>query len=131
MVRNILKEILLSWGKRIIKVKNMNKQTDKIKCVRHGEVALCRIDKLPEGLTPSKEKVFMVGSHGNNHSIDNGTLYFKKEGEFVFGYLKAKNTNLLHPEHKDKSGKASIEDGFYELRKQQEWVADGLKPIVD
>lgn len=101
------------------------------KAYRHGEVLLVKIEKLPEGLTASKEKVFMVGSHGNNHSIDNGTIYFKKDGDFVFGYLKAKNTNLIHPEHKDKSGKASIEDGFYKLIKQQEFTPEGLVPVID
>ena len=104
---------------------------DKVKCYRHGEVILCKIDKLPKGLKASKEKVFMVGSHGNNHAIDNGTLYFKQEDNFVFGYLKAKDTSLLHPEHKDKSGKAKIEDGFYELRKQSEYNPEGLVPVVD
>jgi hypothetical protein len=104
---------------------------EKVKAYRHGEVLICKIVKLPKGLKASREKVFMVGSHGNNHSIDNGTLYFKQEGTFVFGYLKAKDTSLLHPEHKDKSGKAKIEDGVYELRKQQEHTPSGLVPIVD
>lgn len=62
----------------------------KQKAYRHGEVLLVKISKLPTGLKPSKEKVFMVGSHGNNHAIDNGTIYFKNEDNFVFGYLKAK-----------------------------------------
>lgn len=103
----------------------------KQKAYRHGEVLLVKVDKLPEGLTPSKEKVFMVGSHGNNHSIDKGTLYFKKESDFVFGYLEAKDTNLLHPEHSPKKGKAKVEDGYYKLIKQQEHTPNGLVPIVD
>lgn len=103
----------------------------KVKVYRHGEVLLAKIAKLPKGLKASKEKVFMVGSHDNNHAIDNGTLYFKQEGTFIFGYLKAKNTSLLHPEHKDKNGKAKIEDGLYELRKQQEHTPQGLVPVID
>lgn len=62
---------------------------------RHGEILLLKIDKLPEGLKESKSKIIMTGSHGNNHEIDNGKLYFKQNG-FTFGYLVAKNTNLLH-----------------------------------
>ena len=92
---------------------------------------LVKVDKLPENLVPSKEKIFMVGSHGNNHSIDNGTLYFNKEGDFIFGYLEAKNTSLHHPEHQDDSGKAKIEDGIYELRKQNEFTPEGLIPVQD
>lgn len=97
---------------------------------RHGEVLLIKIDKLPEGLTESKEKVFMVGSHGNNHSFDNGTFYKKQDGN-TFGYLEAKNTSLLHPEHSPKIGDAKIEDGYYQLIKQVEYTPDGLVPVVD
>lgn len=97
---------------------------------RHGEVLLLKIDKLPENLTPSKEKVFMVGSHGNNHSIDNGVFYKKQEG-ITFGYLEAKNTSLLHPEHSPKVGDAKIQDGYYQLIKQVEYTPDGLIPVVD
>ena len=103
----------------------------KTKAYRHGEVVLAKIDTLPKGLTPSKETIFMTGSHGNHHAIDQGTLYFKKEDNFVFGYLEAKNTSLLHPEHKDKSGLTKIEDGYYKLIKQQEYTPEGLIPVID
>ena len=72
----------------------------------------------------------MVGSHGNNHSIDKGVFYPKQDG-FTFGYLEAKDTNLLHPEHKDETGGAKIPDGYYQLIKQQEHTPDGLVPIID
>jgi len=98
---------------------------------RHGEIVLLKVDKLPKGLELSKSKIIMKGSHGNNHEIDNGKLYFKKENDYVFGYLVAKNTNLLHPEHKDKSGKAKIKDGIYQLIKQQEYTPNGLIPVID
>lgn len=72
----------------------------------------------------------MVGSHGNNHSIDNGVFYKKQEG-ITFGYLEAKNTSLLHPEHSPKVGDAKIQDGYYQLIKQVEYTPDGLIPVVD
>lgn len=98
---------------------------------RHGEILLLKINKLPKGLTVSKTNIIMTGSHGNNHSIDTGKIYFKKEGDFVFGYLVAKNTNLLHPEHKEKSGKCPIKDGVYQLIKQNEFTPNGLIPVID
>lgn len=73
----------------------------------------------------------MVGSHGNNHNIDKGELYFKKESNFIFGYLVAQNTTLLHPEHGDKNGEAKIEDGIYKLIKQNEFTPEGLIPVQD
>jgi hypothetical protein len=87
---------------------------------RHGEIIGVLINKLPDGLELSKSKVIMVGSHSNSHTIDKGELYFKKEGDYVFGYLVAKNTTLLHPEHGDKNGRAKIADGIYKLIKQND-----------
>lgn len=102
----------------------------KQKAYRHGEIMLLKVPKLPKGLEISNSKTFMVGSHGNSHSIDQGKLYFTNEGT-TFGYLVAKDTNLLHPEHKEKSGKAPIENGVYKLIKQQEYTPSGLIPVID
>jgi hypothetical protein len=99
---------------------------------RHGEILLVKIDKLPKGLSVSKSKIIMQGSHGNNHEINNGKIYFKKESDFVFGYLVAKNTSLIHSEHKEKNGKScKIEDGIYQLIKQNEYTPSGLIPVID
>lgn len=106
----------------------------KQKAYRHGEVLLVKVDKFPKDLEQSKQsksKVIMTGSHGNNHTIDNGKLYFKKNGDFEFGYLVAKNTSLLHPEHSPKVGKAKIKDGIYKLIKQNEYTPQGLIPVKD
>lgn len=102
----------------------------KQKAYRHGEILLVKIKELPEGLMPSNTKTFMTGSHGNNHDIDKGTIYFKNEDNFVFGYLEARNTHLIHPEHKDKEN-CPIEDGYYKLIKQQEYTPEGLVPVID
>ncbi len=92
---------------------------------------MVKVESLPKGLKVSKSKVIMTGSHGNNHTITTGKLYFKNESEFVFGYLVAKSTTLLHPEHGDKNGRAKIEDGVYRLIKQNEFTPQGLIPVVD
>lgn len=102
-----------------------------MKNYRHGEIGLIGIKELPEGLEESKTKVLMVGSHNNSHTIDKGKIYLKKEDDFVFGYLVAKDTSLLHPEHSPKVGDAKIEDGVYKLIKQNEFTPDGLVPIID
>lgn len=105
----------------------------KKQCYRHGEVLLVKTAKLPKGLKEANTNIFMTGSHGNNHTIDKGQIYFTKDEKipFLFGYLVAKDTNLLHPEHQDKNGKAKIEDGVYELIKQQEYTPEGLIPVQD
>jgi len=101
---------------------------------RHGDLVLWQIKELPNGLTPTKTKVLMTGSGGNPHSIDNGTVYFKAVNEFVFGYLVAENTTLYHKNHGEGNGKikvAKINNGVYELKKQQEKTHEGMKPVVD
>ncbi len=103
----------------------------KQKAYRHGEILLLKIDKLPKGLKASTSKLIMQGSHSNSHTINNGKLYFKKEGDFVFGYLVAKNTSLLHTEHSPKVKDAKIEDGIYQLLKQNEYTPQGLIPVID
>jgi len=97
---------------------------------RHGEILLLKISRLPKALKQSDSKIIMVGSHGNNHSIDTGKLYFKEDGT-TFGYLVAKGTKLFHPEHKEDTGYCEIKDGVYQLIKQVEFTPDGLIPIVD
>jgi hypothetical protein len=107
-----------------------------MKNYRHGDLCLIGIKELPQDLKPSKTKILMVGSGGNNHSINKGTVYIKNVDEFVFGYLEAKDTKLLHIEHGKKvKGKelreAKIEDGIYELRKQMENTHSGMKQVID
>jgi len=106
----------------------------KIQCFRHGEICLKKISKLPKGLKVSGSKCIMQGSHSNSHTIDNGKLYFIKsgsEGTYVFGYLVAQNTSLLHPEHSPKVGQAKLPNGIYQLLKQQEYTPSGLIPVQD
>ncbi len=103
----------------------------KTKCYRHGEILLKKISKLPKGLKVSDSKCIMQGSHSNSHTINNGKLYFVKEGTYVFGYLVAKDTSLLHPEHSPKVGQAKLPNGIYQLLKQQEYTPNGLVPVID
>lgn len=94
--------------------------------IRHGDLCLVKVSKIPK-LEETKTNVLMKGSHGHDHTINQGKVYFSKVDDFVFGYLKAKNTTLDHPEHKE----IKLKDGIYELRKQQEFTPDGLKPVID
>ena len=103
----------------------------KTKVYRHGEIAIIPMKKLPVGIEVSSSKVFATGQHGHNHSIDNGKLYFKKDGEYIFGYLVADNTSLLHEEHSPRPGDAKLPDGIYELRNSKEFINGEFKQIVD
>lgn len=105
--------------------------------IRHGDLLLVEIKQLPKGLEETKTKILMKGSHGHNHSIDEGNVYLKDVDDFVFGYLEATaNTTLFHPEHGKKvQGKklreVKLKPGVYELRKQNEDTHEGMKPVID
>jgi len=100
----------------------------KKQCYRHGEICLLKIDTLPKRLKQTKTNVLMTGSHANSHTFDKGKIYLKSDGQ-TFGYLVAESTKLFHPEHSPKGCK--IQDGIYQLIKQQEFTPDGFKPVID
>lgn len=98
--------------------------------IRQGDIALIKISKLPTGLKASKtDTLLQNGSGGNPHTFKGGIFYPKVDGDFILGYLKAKNTKLFHIEHSPKGDK--IPDGFYQVRKQVEITHSGMVPVVD
>jgi hypothetical protein len=103
------------------------------KAFRHGEIGFIVIDSLPENLEPSKNNIIVEGSHGNNHSFKGGVFYPKND-DYIIGYFKAEKTILLHADHGDTKGpikEAKLPDGFYEVRKQKEFINNELKPVID
>ena len=109
--------------------------------IRHWDLALIGIEKLPENLKKTNSKIIMKGNSGHNHTFDNGELYIISDSEvleeqdFTFGYFVAKNTTLSHEDHGDiimnSTRTASIPDWIYELRKQKEYTPEWLKVVVD
>jgi hypothetical protein len=103
---------------------------EKLINIRHGDIALIGIDKLPTGLKKSVSKTILQGgSGGNSHTFDNGVFYLKADGENIIGYLKAEKTKLFHVEHSPKGVK--IKDGTYEVRRQVEFTHEGMKQVID
>jgi hypothetical protein len=106
--------------------------------IRHGDLGLIGIEKLPEGLTASKSKVLMTGSHGNNHSFTgNGTFYPHEEVKGtlrVVGYFEAREgTMLTHLDHGPKKrGLREVPvEGLFQVRKQTEDTHAGMRPVED
>jgi len=104
--------------------------------IRHGDLALIGVDKLPDGLKAAKTNVLMTGSGGNDHVVKGGTVYPVEGQPFVIGYLVAnEGAELHHPDHgkavKGKLRLVSIPEGIYELRRQVEESHQGMRPVVD
>ena len=131
-----------------------------MKNIRHGDLSLIGIKKLPAKLIKSDTKVLMVGSGGNDHSITQGKVYLKKDnpsakwgGQILvnlgakgvknpatlvnhIGYVVApKGCLLLHTDHGEKKkGKTFREipiEGIFGLIGQVEDTHDGMKAVVD
>ena len=108
-----------------------------MKNVRHGDLVLFQIEKLPAGLKASSSKALMRGSHGNDHTFDRGEFYMGERDDNIIGYLKAySNTKLYHPDHGNVvKGKplreVAIQAGIYELRRQIEDTHEGMRPVID
>ena len=103
---------------------------------RHGDMALIRIEKLPEGLIKSDSKVLMTGSGGNDHTYNVGEFYPKVVDNFIFGYFVAyTETKLFHLEHGCKKTSELKEMPFradvYMLKKQNAYINGQMKPVID
>ena len=46
-----------------------------IKGIRHGDLLLVKIKKLPKNLKEIRTKILMKGSHNHNHSITEGKVF--------------------------------------------------------
>ncbi len=109
-----------------------------ISASRHGDLCLVRVDKRPEDLVASESKILMTGSGGNDHVFDHGTFYpLEGQDRFIIGYLEAiENTKLFHPDHGrivegSQLRVADLPPGIYELRRQQEYTHEGMRPVID
>ncbi len=113
-------------------IKNMkNKKLSVGQAVRQGDILYLAIDKLPQGLSETKtDTILQNGSGGNPHTFKGGKFYAKVEGDFVIGYLKAKDTRIMHVEHGPKIG-FSLPDGYYQVLRQSEETINGLKQVQD
>ena len=102
----------------------------KAQAFRHGDICFVVIDHLPKELKESKTSVILeTGSGGHPHSFKGGKLYLKQDGDFVIGYLKAKDTKLYHVEHSPKGG--DLPNGIYEIRRQIEKTHEGMRQVQD
>ena len=99
------------------------------KVIRQGDVLYKQIDTLPKGLVAGSNVILQTGSGGNPHTFTGGKFYPKVEGDFIIGYLKAKNTKIFHTEHNPKGD--AIEDGIYEVRRQVEVVNGQMAAVID
>ena len=104
--------------------------------IRHGDMALIGVEKLPEGLTASRSNILLTGSGNNPHTVDRGTFYPDQNGQVV-GYLVADDKcRLFHPDHgqevtKSDSREVTVPKGIYAVRRQIEDTHEGMRAVED
>jgi len=107
----------------------------KLKVHRHGEILFVETKAIPKKAKETKTNTLLVGSGQNPHTFSGGTFYELKDGDYIFGYFKAKDTKLYHKEHGDKKNNnllmANLPNGNYELRRQYEYINNELKQVID
>jgi len=50
-----------------------------MKAIRHGDLCLVQITKMPNDIKPVRTKTIMQGSHGNNHDIKRRIIYLEED----------------------------------------------------
>jgi hypothetical protein len=106
-------------------------KSNEILAYRHGEIKFVE-SKIPT-LEESKTDTIIKGSNNNPHTFKGGKLYLKSDGEYIIGYLKAKDTTLYHVEHGKGKGlkEAKLPDEDYVIRRAMEKVNKELKQVID
>jgi hypothetical protein len=109
--------------------------------IRHWDLALIGIKKIPKNLVKTKTNILMKGNNWHDHTFSwwmvsiTGDSFNLPEWEFIFWYFVAKNTILFHEDHWNtivwNTRSCNIPDGIYELRKQVEFTAEGMRAVVD
>lgn len=94
--------------------------------IRHGDVQLIKVDRIPEAKSLGKRKELAYGEvTGHAHRIDVGELFEAKNGEL---YLKVeKLAKLSHEEHKT----VTLEPGCYRVGIKRQYSPDGWETVRD
>ena len=96
--------------------------------IRHGDVLIVKIDKLPSGLKARQSKVLVEGeATGHAHRLVGDARVFEDAEGNLFFETEAP-TEVTHEEH----GALDIEPGSYEVRQQREHDHyEGVRKVVD
>lgn len=94
--------------------------------LRHGDVQIIKVKKLPEDVNKLERKELAYGEvTGHAHRIDVGELFETKNGEL---YLKVeKLTKVSHEEHKT----VTLDPGIYRVGIKRQYTPTGWESVRD
>lgn len=84
--------------------------------IRHGDVLIQKVEKLPEAKKLDRKFLFEGEMTGHAHRIDVGELFEDKNGEL---YLKVDElTKVTHEEHKT----VTLDPGIYRVTQKRQYA---------
>ena len=106
-----------------------------MKKYRQGDLLIKQIDKLPDGLKPSKDLLLISGSTtSHDHKLTDGIVYHKEDG-LLQGYFELKKkAKVVHRTKDDKQGEhkdIELPKGIYAFYRQREYLPEGYNIIQD
>ena len=107
------------------------------KQVAQGDLLITRVDRIPEGATQSPitddgKYILAHSETGHHHTMlaDDVVLYYVDDP--MIGYLEIKEpATVVHERPYDTHASITMAPGFYEIRRQVEFVHDAYRPVLD
>lgn len=100
----------------------------KMEKLRHGDVLVSRVEKLPEAAKEKKGLTLAEGEvTGHSHQISEGSAQMFLHDSKTYLKVLSDVAKLTHEEH----AALSIPKGVYEIQIQREYSPEGWKYVAD
>jgi hypothetical protein len=113
------------------KVNKMKKNSNSNKVYRQGDVLICRVDKIPDGLIKTKRVTLAFGEvTGHHHTIESGAVgYAEKDENGLASFFEVTKdvATLTHQEHEA----IELPKGTYESSIQVEYTPQAIRRVAD
>ena len=94
---------------------------------RQGDLLIVKVESIPEGVKPKKDRVLAEGeATGHMHELDSGDVY--ELGDTLYFRVPEESTaTLKHQEHKE----IAFGPGEYQVIRQREYEPRGWRRVAD
>jgi hypothetical protein len=101
----------------------------KKKAYRHGDVVIVRIDRIPDGLKPSRLGRTLAEGEvtGHAHVMTSGDVSLYEKDDVLYMHVESDEATLTHEEHET----ITIPNGDYMIERQREYTPEGWRRVAD
>ncbi len=115
----------------------MKKFTKEMKLAIQGDIALVRVDVLPEGLELNKPEdngthILAHSETGHHHTVEatRAGLY-NTDDELVSYLVVEEDAELVHQRAWDTHETINFDAGVYRINRQREYMPEGYRRVAD